>query len=138
MPRKQTSDVDKYVGQRVRQRRVTFGYSQSDLGKALGLTFQQIQKNEKGVNRIPAGRLFEIASILGVDVGYFYPPGQAAVNDIPSFVPTADELTLCLKLRGMANAKRKAIIALIEAEQESTNEPDGQTATAHPLEHAGV
>lgn len=65
-------DVDAFVGSRVRIRRMTLGISQEQLGAALGLTFQQVQKYEKGQNRIGAGRLFRIAQILSVPVQYFY------------------------------------------------------------------
>lgn len=65
-------DVDAYVGSRVRIRRMTLGISQEQLGASLGLTFQQIQKYEKGQNRIGAGRLFRIAQILSVPVQFFY------------------------------------------------------------------
>lgn len=72
MPKKQANPVDAHVGHRVRLRRVLVGMSQERLGELLGLTFQQVQKYEKGVNRIGAGRLFEIAGILGVPVSFFY------------------------------------------------------------------
>ena len=61
MPKKQANPVDARVGHRVRLRRMLMGMSQERLGELLGLTFQQVQKYEKGVNRIGAGRLFEIA-----------------------------------------------------------------------------
>ena len=73
MPKKSASTVDVFVGQRIRQRRMMMGYSQEELGRNLDLTFQQVQKYEKGVNRVGAGRLFLIASILGVPVAYFFP-----------------------------------------------------------------
>lgn len=63
---------DLHVGTRVRLRRMLLSMSQEKLGELLGLTFQQVQKYEKGVNRIGAGRLFEIANILGVPVEYFF------------------------------------------------------------------
>jgi len=63
---KAPNPVDKYVGSRVRMRRIMLGMSQERLGEALGLTFQQIQKYETGANRISAGRLFEIAAALDV------------------------------------------------------------------------
>lgn len=72
MPKKQANPVDAHVGHRVRLRRVLIGMSQERLGELLGLTFQQVQKYEKGVNRIGAGRLYEIAGILGVPIGFFY------------------------------------------------------------------
>lgn len=72
MPKKRANSIDAHVGQRVRLRRMLIGMSQERLGELLGLTFQQVQKYEKGVNRIGAGRLYEIAGILGVHVGFFY------------------------------------------------------------------
>ena len=64
--------VDVHVGSRVRMRRILIGMSQEKLGDALGLTFQQVQKYEKGTNRIGASRLQHIANILGVPVEYFF------------------------------------------------------------------
>ena len=64
--------IDVHVGSRVRFRRMLLGMSQEKLGEKLGLTFQQIQKYEKGINRVAAGRLYNIAQALGVDVGYFF------------------------------------------------------------------
>src|SRR6201992_2248839 len=72
MPKKQANPIDGQVGNRVRIRRMLIGMSQERLGDLLGLTFQQVQKYEKGVNRIGAGRLFEVARILGVPIDYFY------------------------------------------------------------------
>lgn len=64
--------VDKYVGNRLRMRRILVGMSQEKLGEALDLTFQQVQKYEKGTNRISASRLQQIAQILGVPVTFFF------------------------------------------------------------------
>ncbi|HEY1711044.1 MAG TPA: helix-turn-helix transcriptional regulator [Rhizomicrobium sp.] len=72
MPKKQASEIDAYVGRRVRLRRMLIDMSQEKLGALLGLTFQQVQKYEKGVNRIGAGRLFEMSKMLGVKIDYFY------------------------------------------------------------------
>jgi|TARA_R110002020_G_scaffold83397_1_gene207055 transcriptional regulator with XRE-family HTH domain len=66
------SGIDRVVGQRVRWRRRELKLTQEKLGELLNLTFQQVQKYEKGVNRVSAGRLFEIASVLGVPITYFY------------------------------------------------------------------
>ena len=74
--RKTTSEgphaVDKHVGELVRVRRVALGLSQSDLAKALGLTFQQVQKYEKGTNRISASKLFDTATFLKVPISFFF------------------------------------------------------------------
>ncbi len=64
--------LDVHVGRRVRLRRTMLGMSQEKLGEALGLTFQQVQKNEKGTNRIGASRLFELSGVLDVPVMYFF------------------------------------------------------------------
>lgn len=64
--------IDKHVGSRLRLRRTILGMSQSKLGKALGLTFQQIQKYERGANRIGASRLYHIARLLDVPIDFFF------------------------------------------------------------------
>src|SRR5208283_3719739 len=64
--------IDRHVGSRVRMRRVMLGMSQEKLGDALGLTFQQVQKYEKGTNRIGASRLQQISQILQVPVAFFF------------------------------------------------------------------
>ena len=72
--------VDRHVGRRVCEKRISLGYNQSDLGRALGLTFQQVQKYEKGANRISASKLWDISRFFGVQPGYFYEglnPGMA-------------------------------------------------------------
>ena len=64
--------VDRHVGRRVCERRISLGYNQSELGRAIGLTFQQIQKYEKGSNRVSASKLWDIATFLDVDIDYFF------------------------------------------------------------------
>lgn len=64
--------IDVHVGLRVRQRRALLGMTQTDLAKAVGLTFQQVQKYERGFNRVSASRLFEFASVLDVPVSHFF------------------------------------------------------------------
>jgi transcriptional regulator with XRE-family HTH domain len=64
--------VDAHVGARMRLRRTMLGMSQEKLGEALGLTFQQVQKYERGTNRVGASRLWELTKILDVPIGYFY------------------------------------------------------------------
>ena len=71
------SPIDVHVGGRVRLRRTLMGMSQEKLGEALGLTFQQVQKYERGVNRIGASRLFDLARVLDVPIGFFF-------DDMPS------------------------------------------------------
>ncbi len=69
---KRATDVDEYVGRRLRRRRVELGLSQSQLGGDLGISFQQIQKYENGTNRVSAGRLYAAAQYLGVAFDYFF------------------------------------------------------------------
>jgi transcriptional regulator with XRE-family HTH domain len=76
---------DNEVGRRVRTQRLTKGLSQTELGEKIGVTFQQVQKYEKGTNRIGAGRLSRIAEVLEVPVTYFFPS-----EDEPAF-PAADQ-----------------------------------------------
>ncbi len=64
--------IDIHVGARLRLRRNLFGISQTDLGKALGVTFQQVQKYEKGTNRISASRLFNLSRVLDVPISFFF------------------------------------------------------------------
>ena len=78
--------VDVHVGNRLRVRRSLLGLSQEKLAEAIGLTFQQIQKYERGVNRISAGRLFQFSKILDVPVEYFY--DQIAVGGQDNSSPT--------------------------------------------------
>jgi transcriptional regulator with XRE-family HTH domain len=69
---RRANPIDVHVGTRVRLRRMLLGMSQEKLGEQLGLTFQQVQKYEKGVNRIGASRLHELGRVLGVSVGFFF------------------------------------------------------------------
>lgn len=76
MVKKNPNPIDVHVGNRVRMRRMLIGMSQEKLGGALGLTFQQVQKYEKGANRVSASRLYQMASTLGVPIQFFF-------DDIP-------------------------------------------------------
>ncbi len=78
---KKPNPVDVHVGGRMRLRRTLLGYSQDKLGKAVGLTFQQIQKYERGANRIGASRLYQFSKILDVPVAFFYDDMPAEVDD---------------------------------------------------------
>ncbi len=77
---RRANPMDVHVGTRVRLRRMLLGMSQEKLGENLGLTFQQVQKYEKGVNRIGASRLFDLAKVLGVPVQFFYDEAPAGVR----------------------------------------------------------
>ena len=78
--KKQPHPVDIHVGSRVRLRRIFLGYSQEKLAHALGLTFQQIQKYERGANRISSSKLFELSRLLDVPVGFFFEGAEEALD----------------------------------------------------------
>ena len=128
MAKKAPNPTDKHVGARVRMRRMMLGMSQEKLGDALGLTFQQVQKYEKGANRIGASRLQQISHILQVPVAFFFEgapptPGQptSSLSEAPSpayvsdFLATSDGLALTKAFMGIKDAKlRRRIVDLVE------------------------
>jgi transcriptional regulator with XRE-family HTH domain len=77
--RPRAQDIDQFVGDRIRSRRIVLGLTQQQMADIIGVTYQQAHKYEKGVNRTAAGRLFQIAQALGVEVGYFF-EGMAEVG----------------------------------------------------------
>jgi transcriptional regulator with XRE-family HTH domain len=78
--------VDRHVGSRVRMRRMMLGIGQEKLGDVLGLTFQQVQKYEKGVNRVSASRLQHMSQILQVPVPFFFEGGAEEAPGVPTYV----------------------------------------------------
>ena len=124
---KAPNPVDKYVGSRVRMRRIMLGMSQEKLGEALGLTFQQIQKYEKGTNRVGASRLQQISEILQVPVSFLFDGGPSGIANgahsaesaspayISDFLATSEGLALTRAFTRIANAKlRRSIVDLVE------------------------
>ena len=117
--------TDKYVGNRVRTRRMMLGMSQTNLGDALGLTFQQVQKYEKGENRISASRLQQAAHALQVPVSFFFEGGPKLDNIagdvsapspayVSAFLATADGLALVKGFTAIKDAKlRRSIVNLV-------------------------
>jgi transcriptional regulator with XRE-family HTH domain len=89
--KKQPNPIDVHVGSRVRMKRMMLGMSQEKLGEQLGITFQQIQKYEKGANRIGASRLQQIARIFNVPVGYFFENAPGSVDREPSAAGIAED-----------------------------------------------
>ena len=96
MSTKAPNPVDKYVGSRVRMRRIMLGMSQEKLGEALGLTFQQVQKYEKGTNRVGASRIQQISEILQVPVSFLFEGGPGGT--IASGFSTAQRSWKILRL----------------------------------------
>jgi len=125
--KKAPNPIDRHVGSRVRMRRMMLSMSQEKLGDALGLTFQQVQKYEKGTNRIGASRLQQIAHILQVPVEFFFegaPTLQVAgsgAKDAPStayvsdFLASSEGLSLTKAFTRIKEAKlRRRIVDLVE------------------------
>jgi len=127
VPKKQANPVDVQVGNRVRIRRMLIGMSQERPGELLGLTFQQVQKYEKGVNRIGAGRLFDVSRILGVPIDYFYEgvsaqlAGQEGFAEestppVMEFVSSGEGLQLSLAFMKIKDPKvRKRVLDLVKS-----------------------
>ena len=125
--KKTPNPIDKHVGSRVRMRRVLIGMSQEKLGGALGLTFQQVQKYEKGTNRIGASRLQQIAGVLSVPPAFFFedmPPAEGrseapgfaeeGVGSVVDFLSTAEGLLLNKAFVRIKEARvRKRVIDLV-------------------------
>jgi transcriptional regulator with XRE-family HTH domain len=124
MPPKAPNPVDRHVGSRVRMRRIMLGMSQEKLGEGLGLTFQQIQKYEKGTNRIGASRIQQISEILQVPVSFLFEgsPGSSTGFDaapspayVADFLATSEGLALIRAFTRVPNIKlRRAIVDMVE------------------------
>lgn len=97
--------VDQHVGRRIRMRRKLLGISQTELGDALGLTFQQVQKYERGANRVSASKLYETARTLKVEIGYFFHGLADTVDPNAEFDPENP----CLALAGLSHGADLAI-----------------------------
>jgi transcriptional regulator with XRE-family HTH domain len=124
---KTPNPVDKHVGSRVRMRRLMLSLSQEKLGDALGLTFQQVQKYEKGTNRIGASRLQQISGILQVPVAFFFEgaprlageaknfTGAPSPSFVSEFLATSEGLALMKAFTDIRSAKlRRGIVHLVE------------------------
>ena len=135
LERKPINSVDVYVGSRIRMRRIMLDMSQTALGDALGLTFQQVQKYEKGVNRVSSSRLHALADILSVSVSFFFdgaPGGRddgKAVSKTPApeyvmeFLTSKDGIALVSAFTRIKNAElRRGLINLVERIGESADE----------------
>ena len=148
MTKKAPNPTDKHVGSRVRMRRMMLGVSQEKLGDGLGLTFQQVQKYEKGANRIGASRLQQIAAILQVPVSFFFEgapavPGHADASpvivspaEVNDFLASSDGLALVAAFMGIRNAKvRRRIVQLVEEFKDSQDASPRAEQPASELAH---
>ena len=125
--KKKPNPIDIHVGSRIRLRRTMLGMSQEKLGESLGITFQQIQKYEKGTNRVGASRLQNISSILNVPVSFFFedapgdqsnPSGMAEAsssNYVVDFLSSSEGLQLNRAFVKIADPKvRRRIVDLVK------------------------
>jgi transcriptional regulator with XRE-family HTH domain len=118
---KGTTSDDVEVGQRIRARRMAKGMSQTDLGSRLGVTFQQVQKYEKGVNRVGAGRLVRVAEALDAPVSFFFGAtdtgiGSSETRAILGFLDTSYALRLLRAFsRIEKNDIQRAVVDLVES-----------------------
>ena len=132
MSLKKTTSIDYHIGQRLRLQRINLGMSQEALGERVSLTFQQIQKYEKGVNRISASRLFEFSMVLNVGIEYFYeglkpkrkkPTGMEEsmnLRDFMDFVSSHEGVALNRNFVRIRNKKlRQSIIEMTRAMEKS-------------------
>ncbi len=112
-------DIDVHVGTQIRQRREALGISQGRLGRHLGLTFSQIQKYEKGTNRIGAGRLYQIATFLGVTPSHFFigVDGEGEATNREREQTRGDEMrTLNDAFSAIGDAEtRESVLALVRS-----------------------
>ena len=119
---KSPNSVDVYVGRRVRSRRLELGMSLEKLGSGIGVTFQQLQKYERGSNRISASRLQQLCDILKVSVAYFFEearygkPNAASIDYVSEFLATADGHALAKAFMQIKNVKLRRSIAKLAGE----------------------
>lgn len=120
--------IDKSVGRLVAQRRIELGYSQSDLGRALNLTFQQIQKYEKGTNRISASKLWEASRFLDVDVSHFF-GGSSRPEPLTSLaLPTRYSVEANRLMTQLKVGDQKLILAFARRLEGRTNDSGEETS----------
>src|SRR4051794_17817994 len=96
--RSRALDVDRFVSLRIRQRRIMLGLTQQQMAELIGVTYQQAHKYETGINRISAGRLFQIAQALGVEIGYFFEDIEPNSTGKPKQVEMMPQQRMLLEL----------------------------------------
>jgi transcriptional regulator with XRE-family HTH domain len=121
---KTANSIDRHVGARIRMQRMVSGLSQGALGEAVGVTFQQVQKYEKGTNRVVASRLQQIADVLKVAPDFFFDgastklvgnSGSRETTIIEEFISSRDGISLAQAFSNIKDAKtRRSIVTLVE------------------------
>ena len=134
LPVKAATAIDVHIGQRLRLRRKLAGLSQEQLAERVGVTFQQMQKYEKGTNRISASRLFAAARLLSVPVSYFFQGLAASEAELGHVIPmTRDEHDLLLAFRSAREDVRAPLIALVQASRGQPTAPHLRKASGSLL-----
>jgi len=136
------NEIDCLVGSRIRARRYALGISQTELGEAIGVRFQQIQKYETGANRVSASRLWAVAEKLGVDIAYFFegirssaPEAtdadgeQAATVDDLAFLSDQDALQMMTLFCRLPITQRNAVLAIVRSMADAPPQQNLRVAT---------
>jgi transcriptional regulator with XRE-family HTH domain len=119
--RARAQDTDRHVGARIRERRLMLGLTQQQMAELIGVTYQQAHKYEKGINRIAAGRLYQVAKVLCVDVAHFF----QGIDDPQDFKPTQQQRMLLELARNFVaipdRKQQEALCALARSLSEATS-----------------
>jgi transcriptional regulator with XRE-family HTH domain len=131
--RARPQDIDRHVGNRMRERRIMLGLTQQQMAELIGVTYQQAHKYEKGINRIAAGRLYSVARALGVEVGFFF----EGLDDGRDFQPTPQQrmlLDLARNFIALPNRRHQEALCMLAR---ALAEDGERTALALDLDTAG-
>lgn len=139
---KKSTPIDQHVGSRIRLRRVAVGMTQDKLGECLGVTFQQVQKYEKGVNRVGASRLQKISEVLNVSISFFFEGAPGAidqhvetqeVSSLSQALSSKQFLSLANSFSAIQDPKiRQRVVDLVEALAATDHHDQGFAGEDHP------
>ena len=138
--RSRAQDIDRYVGARMRERRIMLGLTQQQMAELIGVTYQQAHKYEKGINRIAGGRLYTVAQALGVEVSYFY---EGLGAGAAAFEPTSKQRLLLELTRSFTHIvdrrQQEALCSLARALANLDMDPDRERdASGSPAAGDGI
>jgi transcriptional regulator with XRE-family HTH domain len=130
MSGRRISNTDVEVGRRMKLRRIDLGYSQEDMGEALGVTYQQVQKYEHGTNRVSAGRLSQIAKLLNVPLQFFFADGDRQSIDDPTVFALLETAYSLRRVKAFSRIKDRRIqrntVELVERIADTASGPTGK------------
>jgi transcriptional regulator with XRE-family HTH domain len=121
---KSTAAIDHHVGSRIRERRILLGLTQQQLAEMIGVTYQQAHKYERGVNRVSAGRLFQIAKVLSVPMAYFY---EGMGTEEPRQVSARERMVLEIarNFTGISNERHQEALSQLARALAADTDPTG-------------